>query len=94
MGKAGPGLVWINIKLLEPSAGEQQRVVGMRLWETSCLLGHMVELRAQPCSANSTALLIRIDILTLVGALLTEQLCPFKHNAHFLAGLGGQQVLT
>lgn len=87
MGKAGSGLVWINIKLLEPSAGEQQRVVGMRVWETSCLLGHMVEL-------SSTALLTRMNILTLMGALLTEKLCPFKHNAHFLAGLGGQQVLT
>lgn len=34
-----------------------------------------------------------MNILTLMEALLTEQLCPFKHNAHFLAGLGGQQVL-
>lgn len=35
MGKAGAGLVWINFKLLVPSAGEQKTVVGTRLWAAS-----------------------------------------------------------
>lgn len=69
MGEAGPGLVQVNTKLLEPSAGEQQIALGMRLGETSCLLGRMVELRAQPWVrtglANSRVLLIRMDTLGL-----------------------------
>jgi hypothetical protein len=35
MGKAGAGLVWIDFKLLMPSAGEQKRIVGPRLWAAS-----------------------------------------------------------
>lgn len=48
MGEAGPVLVQVNTKLLEPSAGEQQIALGMRLGETSCLLGRMVELELSP----------------------------------------------
>lgn len=70
MGKAGPGVVWINIKLLEPSAGEHKRIVQMRLWETSSLLEYMAELRAQPwvgtVPATSTVLLTRMDTLAFV----------------------------